>query len=159
MTKEPWYESDNPGTLARSVGWRLGVIIIVCLLFFGIIGGVMWAFGVFTSDIKGRGEAVKQKNSASNRISAQENFQQLYNDVLAADKRIDVFKTALDMDPKSTIAQTNYIQAQTYCQSVVADYDASARKFTQRDFRDYDLPEKIDDQDPSTDCAPTPPSN
>jgi hypothetical protein len=152
MNREPWYESEDPSRLARSGGWRLGVIIVVVIVFFSLISAALWAAGVGFAGIQGKGEAHKQKESANNRIAAQERFQDLYNEILAADKRIDVYADALKRTPDSVIAQTNLTGAITYCTGVVADYDAAARKYTQKDFRDYDLPEKIDPADPATDC-------
>lgn len=151
MTK--WYDSDNPSTVVRGGTWRLMVLILVFLLFFGLIGIGLWAFGVFTSDVKGRGDAVKTKNSAVNRIAAQENFHNLYQDVVAADRRIDVIAATLAKNPDSQVWQTNYTGAVTYCIDAVAAYDAEVKKYTKREYLDISLPQdRIDDQDPATDC-------
>lgn len=155
MAKQPWYDSDNPSTVVRGGGWRLGVVVIVVMVFFGLIGIALWAFGVFTSDIKGKGDAIKTKNSAPNRIGAQEAFRDRYEDILAADKRIDTLAQGLKLSPDSQVAQTNYLGAVTYCQQAVAAYNADTQKYTRKDFLDADLPQRIDDLDPATDCKET----
>lgn len=151
-----WYESDNPGTVVRGGTWRVMVLILVFLIFFGLIGIGLWAFGVFTSDVKGRGDAVKTKNSAVNRIAAQERFHDLYQDVVAADRRIDVMADALKRNPDSEVNQANLTGSIAYCIDAVAAYDAETQKYTKRDYLDYSLPQdRIDDTDPATDCKET----
>jgi hypothetical protein len=147
-----WYESDDPSTVVRGASWRGVIFITAIIVFIGLVSIGLWAFSVGTSDVKGKGDAYKQKNSANNRIAAQERFHDLYNDVIRADKAIDPMKAQLDRSPNSVISQTNYTGAITYCQTAVADYNAATEKYTQRDFRDSDLPFKIDDMDPTTDC-------
>jgi len=143
-----WYESDNPDRIGMSLGVRVLLVILIA----GVLSAVGWGVKVAVSDIKGQGDAVRTKNSATNRIAAQERFESLYAELVAADKRIDVLAAALAANPKSAVAQTNYTGAQTYCLSVVAAYDAEARKYTARDFRAIDLPAQIDTLDPATDC-------
>lgn len=155
MTREPWYESDNPGRVVRGGSWRLGLFVIAVVLFVGAIGVGAWLFSVGTSDIKGQGDAERTKNAAGNRIAAQEGFEQAYADVKAADQRIDVMAIARKADPADVVARTNYTGSITYCIQVRADYDARARKFTQGEFRAADLPYQIDPRDPATDCKET----
>jgi len=155
MAKDPWYESNNPdrvsGALAaRGVIWVTGIAIVVMLL-----SGLVWGIRVVTSDVRGQGDALSRKNSGTNRIAAQERFEDMYQDVLAADRRIDVLADALKASPKSHVAQINLTGAITYCIEVAADYDAEARKYTAADFRAIDLPEQIDALDPATDCKET----
>lgn len=153
--REPWYESENPSTVVRGGSWRIGLWIIGVIVFCLIVGAGLWSFGVFTSDIKGRGDAIKEKNSATNRINKQERFEDMYADILASDQRLDVLAKQVALDPKSQVAQTNFTGATTYCIQVVNDYNAEARKYTAEAFRAADLPAKIDQQDPATDCKET----
>jgi hypothetical protein len=150
--REKWYESDNPTRVARGGAWRIGAFIVVGILFFGAISIAMWTFGVFTSDIKGQGDAIRQKNTATNRIAAQERFEDLHQEIVAADQKIDLFADALKRDPDSQVAQTNLNGAIAYCVDTVADYNAEARKFTSQEFRAADLPYQIDQTSPKTDC-------
>lgn len=148
MTREPWYESTDPVRITRAIGVR----ILLAFLAVGVLGVIGWGIKVAVSDIKGQGDAVRAKNSATNRIAAQERFEGLYAELVAADQRIDVLAAAVAANPKSVIAQSNLTGIQTYCLSVVADYNAEARKYTARDFRAIDLPAQIDLLDPATDC-------
>lgn len=152
-----WYESDNPTRVARGASWRIGVWIVAAVLFFAVIGIAIWGFKVGTSDVKGQGDAVRQKNSGTNRIAAQERFESLYAEIKAADRRLDPLAAAVKADPTSHVAQTNLAGAVSYCIGVVADYNAEARKYTSEDFRAVDLPEQIDDLNPETDCQETTP--
>lgn len=153
MTK--WYDSDNPSTVLRGGGWRLGVVVICVVLFFLAGGVLLWAFGVFTSDIKGQGDAEKTKNSATNRIAAQERFEDLYQDILASDRKLDPAYAAMKAAPDSQVKLTEYTGLVNYCIDVVADYNAEARKFTAEEFRSVDLPQVIDSLAIETDCKPT----
>jgi hypothetical protein len=154
------YRDNLPRTrdVARETGrgfsWTLivGLAVIVLIAIFSVL---IFGFGVFTSDARGRGDAVKQKNSGTNRINAQERFEDLYADVTAADQKLDPLAAAAKANPDSQIAATNYTGATTYCIDARAAYDAEARKYTAREFRAADLPPQIDQQDPATDCKPT----
>lgn len=117
------------------------VVFIVLLVV--IISAALWGLGVFTSDIKGRGDAKKQHNSASNRIFAQQHFEDL-NAAIDRDKaNIRVAALAAKSDP-SQVNKTNLVGTQQICNADVADYNASARKFLERDFKAADLPSSID---------------
>lgn len=147
-----WYESDDPTKVARSASWRIGVFVAVWIGVLAILGVAFWGFRVLTSDIKGQGNAVIIKNDAVNRIAQQERFEQLYADIKAADLKVEVAHIALQGNPIDKTLQTNYTGTINYCISVVADYNALARKYSAEDFRAADLPEQIVQSDPSTDC-------
>lgn len=156
MSREPWYESDDPGRVARGAGWRFGVGILVVLLVIALISIGVWGFKVVTSDVKGQGDATVQKNSANNRIAAQARFEDLYADIKATDAKLDAARDKAEANPKSQVAQTEFTGLQNYCLDVVADYNAEARKYLAEQFRAIDLPAQIDTQVPETDCKPTP---
>ncbi len=127
--------------------------IIAIILFIGAITIGIWFFNVATSDIRGAGDAEQTKNSSTNRIAQQEAFQELYNEILSADKRVDLAKQNLDSgngDPRTL--QTEYSGAQQYCLDVTSDYNAKANSFRAEDFRDTELPARIDATNPTTDC-------
>ena len=133
------------GTAIKAAGvWLLGVLLLLAL----VVG--VWVFRVTTSDIKGQGDAEITKNSAENRIAAQERFEALYAEVLASDRRLD--QLAKDAKDGTTETRTRYSGAVSHCHNVVADYNAEARKFTARDYRELDLPAEIDQTDSATDC-------
>ena len=151
MPREPWYESDNPDRVGRAIFGRGVLIAIAVALLVALLGLAGWGVKVALSDVKGRGDQIVQKNSGTNRIAAQERFEQLYAEIKAADQKLDVYAAAVKADP-TYVTRQNFTGAQTYCLSVVADYNAEARKYTARDFRAIDLPEQIDTFNPTTDC-------
>lgn len=132
-------------TIAIVLGTVLGAVLLT-------LGG--FALKVALSDPIGQGNAIINKNDAVNRVNAQERFETLYAEVIAADQKIDVLAAAAEDDP-SYVNKTNLTGAKTYCLSVIADYDAEARKFNSADFRAIDLPSQIDTLDPATDCEET----
>lgn len=155
-TRPAWYEDDNPDRVGRALAGRAALYIVAAVIFVGLIGAAGWGVKVLLSPAKGAGDAVMQRESANNRISAQERFEDLYAEIVAADQKITVFAAAAKADPKSQVAQTNLIGAQTYCLEVIGDYNAEARKFTSEQFRAVDLPAQIDTLNPATDCEATP---
>jgi len=152
MRREPWYESEDPGRVARGAGWRVGVWIVVGVIFFGLLGIGLWAFNVATSDVKGRGDAQIKVNSADNRLFAQGNFLDLYNEIKATDRKLDQAAADKAAHPNDPTAATNYTGLKAHCEDVRAEYNAAAKKISQAKFRDEDLPAQIDDSDPATDC-------
>jgi len=149
---DKWYDSGNPTQVVRSSTWRAMVWVGCILAFVALISVGTWAFRVLTSDVKGRGDATLQKNAGSNRIAAQERFESLYADIIAADQKIDVFAQAAIADPSNDIAQANLFGTMAYCVQVRNDYNAEARKYSAEQFRAADLPYAIDITDPTTDC-------
>lgn len=128
----------------------VGIGLLTLVLIFALAIGV-WAFRVATSDIKGRGDQTIRINSATNRTGAQERFEDLYQEILAADRRIDVAAAANAAAP-TTVTSTNLAGAVSYCIGVVGDYNAAARKVSQAQFRAFDLPAQIDNLNTATDC-------
>lgn len=147
-----WYESKDPSVVARGAGWRLGAGFIVGLVCFAMIGLAVWGVRVATSDVKGEGDAVIQKNSAENWTKAQARFESLYAEIVATDRKVTAAKERVDADPDDRTAADTYFGTQNVCLSFVADYNAEARTYLSADFRAADLPEQIDDLDPTTDC-------
>lgn len=129
------------------IGWVIAILVIVAL-----IGAAFWGISVLTSAPKGIGDAVVKKNSSSNWTAAQARFEDMFQDVLATDKKITVAATALALDPDDKTLQANFTGTTNYCISVVGDYNAEARKFLSQEFRAADLPDQIDDRDSATDC-------
>lgn len=124
----------------------LAVVVIVVLSWGG------YALSVAMSGPKGVGDAIKTKNSAKNWTNAQAGFEDSYQAIVSADRKIAVHKEALKGDPKNQVLQTNLTGTTTMCISAVADYNADSRKYLQEDFKSADLPYQIDSSDPSTDC-------
>lgn len=150
MSKEPWYDSDNPGTVVRGATWRAGLWSLVAFLAVAAVGVGIWGFGVATSDVKGRGDAVRTVNRGDNRLAQQAYFEQTYADIAAADRKLD--QLAADKAAKVDGADARYSGGVSYCLQLVADYDAAARKQVAERFRDVNLPARIDRSDPAFDC-------
>lgn len=129
------------------LGW---IIVIVAIIL--AISAAVWGITVLVSGPRGQGDAIIEKNSAANWTAAQARFEDNYQEVKATDKNIAVTATALALDPENKTLQTNFLGLQNYCNTVVADYNADARKFLSEDFRAADLPQEIDSFDPTTDC-------
>ena len=149
-----WHDSDNPSTVVRGGTWRAMIWVVAVVVFIVLISSALWAFGVFSSPIKGAGDAFKQQQSSTNRIVSQQRFEDLYQEVEAADRKLGPAKAALKADPDSQIKQTEFTGLQNYCIDVVADYNAEARKYLSSEWRAIDLPQKIDSFNTATDCKP-----
>lgn len=132
----------------------IGVVGVVILTILAVIAVSAAIFGarVLLSDPVGQGEAIIKKNSATNRIAAQERFETLYADIIAADQKLAPLKAAAQADPTDDFAATNFTGATLYCIGLRNDYNAEARKISATDFRAIDLPARIDEIDPATDC-------
>jgi len=147
--------------------WYAGGIglIIVIMITVAVIGAAVWGIGVAISDIQGRGEATKLKNSALNRTQAQAQFHSTFEEIRALDQKLTDAQANLDAfnnqhpnvgngtpyDPllqQQGNLQRDATGAQQQCRNAVADYNASTETYTLRDFRDSDLPYKIESSDP-----------
>lgn len=133
-----------------SGGRIAGIIVGSIALILGLTLGV-WALTVAFSPAQGAGDAYRQKNSAANWTAAQARFEDEYADIVATDRKITL--SVPDEDSDRT-AKDTYKGLQSYCISVVADYNADARKYLASDFRSADLPAQIDNSNPETDCEP-----
>lgn len=158
MPREKWYESDDPNRLARNVFWRGVGYVIAAVLVIGVVGAVIWGIRVATSDVRGRGDVAIKVNAADNRLFAQGNFQDLYNEVISYDQRLDqaaADKAAHTGKPDESIYDTDYTGLVNQCIDTRNQYNAAARKISQAKFRDADLPYQLDPSDPRFDCAPS----
>lgn len=129
---------------------NITVWIIASVLLIGALSIGLWAFGVFTSNIKGAGEAIKIKNAAVNRIQKQENFVQENEDYTGYLIKIKIAKQALAVLPANAtseerqVAQANVTGVQQQCVDTAQQYDADSQKYTARDFKSAGLPYRLD---------------
>ncbi len=149
MNNDEWRETRQDVNRAGGLGlwWILIGLAVVAVISVGV-----WGFNVATSGIRGEGDGVIEHNSAENWIAAQAEFEDNYQDILATDLKIDNAYEALQSNPDDKTLQTNYTGLQSYCLSVVADYNADSRKYLSSDFRSADLPSEIDTNNSTTDC-------
>lgn len=152
MSREPWYESDNPSRIVRSGSWRGALWVIAVVLFLGLIGGGIWAVRVLTSDVRGAGDQISRVNSGDNRIFAQQHFFELYNNLLAYDQQLDQAAKDKADHPDDPFFVTNYSGLVKTCIDARNQYNADANKVTQAKWRDPSLPFQIDQLNPRTDC-------
>ncbi|KKR91799.1 MAG: hypothetical protein UU42_C0007G0016 [Candidatus Woesebacteria bacterium GW2011_GWA1_41_13b] len=127
-------------------GWGLLILLIVLA---GSISIGLWAFGVGTADIFGRGEARKQIQSAEFRISAYQTFFNQCAGIQGLEKSLDAsfeqLKTAETTADRARINQ-NIAGVQSAHGQAIAKYNGDARKdYTIGQFRDNDLPFQIPD--------------
>lgn len=125
---------------------------VACFVGVFVLSWGGYALSVALSGPKGVGDAIKTKNSASNWTKAQAEFEDRHQEIISADRKIAVHKTALDADPKNPTLRTNFTGVTNVCMSAVADYNADSRKYLMEDFKSADLPYQIDDTNPATDC-------
>lgn len=134
------------------LAWWLVIVLVIV-----VIGAVLWGVRVATSGVRGQGDAIIQKNSASNWTAAQARFEQNYQEVVTSDQKIQNAYDTLQTDPSDATLRTNYDGLKSYCLSVVADYNADARSYLAEDFRAADLPSEISNIDQNTDCKESTP--
>lgn len=127
-------------------------IVALIVLFFVVLPLAIWGGTVWFSKYKGQGDAYSNKNSAENWTKAQEDFHSRYNNIIAADKNINVAWKALQADPTDQVSKINYNGLVNGCNEAIANYDTKAAAYNSADFRDASLPAKIDTTDPQTDC-------
>ena len=132
---------------------RAWLIVVLVIALGGLTGAVIWYVKVGTSDVRGRGDAEVIKNEARNRIRAQEGFWVKYQGVVTADKNLTITAQQLKLRPDDLKLQTELVGQKMVCNDLVGQYNASAQKFTEREFRDAELPHQIDDTSaPDVDC-------
>lgn len=154
MAREPWYESNNPSRVARGASWRTALWIVAIVAFFGLLGAGIWAVKVATSDVRGAGDATTQINSGTNRINSQEWFHSQHAAILTADRNLDQAAADVAAHPGDDFYATNLTGLRNRCVEMVNNYNAEAQKVSRAKWLDPNLPVRIDDTDPATDCKP-----
>jgi hypothetical protein len=142
----------TPGDHAKVFG--IGVVWIdAAIVAIGAISIGLWAFGVFTSDIKGAGGAIKQSNSTVNRVQKQEMFEQLVADydgyVVKIGQLALIVATTSDATDKD-LRTTELLGMTQVCVDVAQQFNAESRKYTSRDWKSAGLPPSLD----SKGCTP-----
>lgn len=159
--KTKWYDSDDPERFARGFGWTILHWLVVILVVGGVISAAVWGISVATSDVRGRGEAIQQRNDADNRIFAQEYFEETFADVRVADQQLNTNQQALDAwteaNPNGctgpTLCEGDRLRtvvtgSANFCRDVQGNYESEARSYTSEQFRSSDLPARFNPNDP-----------
>lgn len=146
---------------------RTSIQLVLGLLAGGaVIGLLVWGAIVFFSGVKGQGDSVVKKNSSDNFISAQagfvrdnEEFQADLVKIRDAAKQVKDFEAAhptgngTPYDPNAEQAQnlrTTLTGSTQSCQSIAADYNARSQSYLSQDFKDANLPDRLDPAQCST---------
>jgi hypothetical protein len=130
-------------------GW-----VILSLLVVGVISVAWWGISVLISDARGQGDATRQVNTGTNRLAQQAYFEDTYTTIKATDAKLTALAAAAKGQPASSDAAVRLLGAENYCQDVVGQYNAAAKKDIAAKFKAVDLPYQIDTTDPATDCEP-----
>lgn len=128
------------------------LVIIAAILGAMLFAALIFGIRVGTAPFRGQGSAHITKYSAENWTKAQAKFEDLYAEIEGADRKIELAQQAVDADPADKTAQQTLTGTQNYCISVVADYNAEARKYLASDFKAADLPDQISTTSQATDC-------
>ena len=129
------------------IGWIIAIIALVLL-----VVGAIWAINVLTSGVKGQGDAIAQNNSAENWVAKQAFFEETYAEIEATDRKLDIYAATLAADPTNLTHQQTLAGTKSYCEGLIGEYNAEARKFNSKDWRSPDLPSEIDTYNTATDC-------
>lgn len=149
---------DNPGRTSLQV---YVVILIVLLISVWAISAATFGMRVATAGLVGRGEAHIQKESANNRIAQNSAFYAQYESIQKYDKQIKDAQKDLDdwvrengnkleTSPLNTLSQRRAFLEETVkafrnsCQTTATNYNTDAQAYISKDFRDANLPERID---------------
>lgn len=122
------------GWFANGWGWIIASLIMAALIAFAA-----WGINTAFAPTAGKAGAFRQKESATNRIFAQQTFEQEYADYsgyLAKEKTYTGTLTATQATELSGLRQV--------CISTAQNYNADAQKYLLRDFRSFDLPATLD---------------
>ncbi len=149
MPRNPYYESDNPSTVVRGATWRGGIWVLAVVLIAFAIGAVILVINTIAASPRGQAQAYQQKESANNRVFAQQYFEQTSAEIIATKAKIN--RAGLVLNPTEK-QQANLEGLQSYCSTIVGQYNAAGRSYTTQQFKAADLPATWD---PTTDCEPT----
>jgi len=136
------YGASRRRIIGETWFWIVAVIVVIA-----VVGIGAWAFGVFTSDIKGAGGAIKQRNSTVNRVQKQEMFEQLAADydgylIKVSQLKLVVATTSSDIDKE--LRTTELLGVQQICVDAAQQFNAESRKYTSRVWKSAGLPASLD---------------
>lgn len=149
LSNEEWRDARRD----MNRGGRFGILwLVIVIIVIAAISIAIWASRVGTSDIKGQGDVTIQKNSAENRIAAETEFQDLFNEAEATERKADDAYEVMCSDPDNAHRATEYIGLKQHYENVVARYNAKADSPLSRDFLPSNLPERYNAVDFESTC-------
>lgn len=134
LTERLYIPETQKGIFGNIVAWVIGLVVLV-----GLIAVALWAFGVFTSNVKGAGDARKFRNSGVNRIQSQARFEGLAADYDGAIANIKSYGS-----PSTPRERTELRGLQQHCVNVAQEFNAASRTYTAREWKSAGLPETLD---------------
>jgi hypothetical protein len=142
------------GDIRTGRAWSYGCL--TAFLLFIVLPLALWAFGVFSSGVRGAANVVKQNNDANNRIQAQATFNKLWGDIQA--DQIDIDGSAATVKAAGGASADPYDQSvltaeEQTCTSAAETYNADADNTTMKDWRPAGDPASVD---PTEECEPQP---
>lgn len=141
--KGPWHESDDVDRVVRNAFWRIVGYTCAGIAVALVIWAIVWAIGVGTSGVKGKGDVIRQNNDATNRVFAQGHFQTLYGNIKTYQNQLPGARDDVKAgdDPN---AKTNFRGLYNTCVDAVEQYNADSNKVLEKDWKDPDLPKTLD---------------
>lgn len=130
----PYVPTSHKGVFRLVTGWTVAAVALI-----GAIGIALWAFGVFTADIKGAGDAIRERNSSVNRVQKQEMFEQLAADYDAAVLNVSGYGI-----PKTPMQETELRGLTQFCVSLAQQFNAESAKYSSRVWKSAGLPATLD---------------
>lgn len=147
---------------------RTGLWIVTGLIAFVLVViAVIWALKVFTSPVRGAGDAYAEKNGAGNFIAQQHSFiatNEDYKSTLVKIVNAREMVKAEQAGPRPTDSlaayeaqrqlstdQATVMQLIQHCQDDATNYNTASQAYLSEDFRNANLPYRLD---PATCAAP-----
>lgn len=144
---EDWRETRH-GLGIGTVVAIVGTIVIVAIV------GALWLGGVILSGPIGKGNIIRQNNSAGNQIEQQGHFEDLVADYNGALGKIKIARAALLADnsngadaTQKSIDQTNLEGIQQGCIDIAQEFNAASAKTLAKDWKAAGLPATLDLQE------------
>ena len=131
------------GDAATGIGAGTAITIAVIVIAL-LIASLLWAFGVFTSGVKGSGDVRRDQNNATNREHWSATFNSEFQQIQADQGVIATLKHQADAKNATAQDQANYLGAKNNCLQDVAQYNADASSTLGSPWVPEGLPAHID---------------
>jgi hypothetical protein len=163
IDKDDWRDVNKDVTRGTLWGtkWAIGAVIGIIIV--AIVGLLMWTFGWgffarSTADFRGETEARERIYADGDyRIAIYNQFFDICASVQTAEDRIEVYEQEMaTATPERTFVLATSISAiRAQRAESINEYNSlAARDFTAADFRDLDLPFRLDTDEEDTQCVP-----
>jgi len=100
------------------------VVVLVCFL----VGALIWGLGVFSSGAKGAGDQERQKNSVTNRVFWENEFNSLSQNIATYQAQIASARASAAAHPGDSFYEQNLTGLLSECYIAVGQYNADTAK-------------------------------